>query len=539
MIKLLILITLIFPFIYKYSFVITNQYTQIPIILAYMDKNYLAFDWYVNISREFGPRTIFAIYSAAFGKITGLPVVYFLHYLLTIGLTLLASYKLAYFLFKNKKAALLTGMTVLFGSTYSIGGNLLVTRDFTVTQMALAATLSGIVYILEKRYILAAVFFITASYLHPLIGPIVFFISFFSVNLFHIFKNGRKTAFEIYKLFKSGLLPYVFSIFPLIFLYLKDYQSSGASAETKINILAFVRNPHHFLPSFFPAADYISFFLTLSVCAIIILKIKQKIPAQFKVLLFCFFQFTLLLILISLASIYIKPIYPLVVIQPFRLTVFIYWLMAVLIYSFIYKMVINNKISNFFLIAPFLLSDYQRLYSFSKTNMIGILVSFLIIILFRKIPFKASVILLLMTFTFFNYHNKLNLSSYFEHPTVEVELAAWVKKNTSDQDILIVPPEFEKFRLISFRPVVADWKAFPFQEKGYLEWFNRMCDLGNQIECNTNIIITDKIISGYRTHSTESLKSLGKKYSAKYIITEVVYPQLRLVYSNQYNIYRL
>src|SRR3989344_5985068 len=127
---ILYLVTLLFPFIYKYSFVITNQYTQIPIILSYMKPDFLINDWYVNLSRSFGPRTFFAFYTAFWGNILGLPATYFFHYLLTITLTLLATYKITFLIFKNKQAALLTGLTILFGSTYSIGGNLLLTRDF-------------------------------------------------------------------------------------------------------------------------------------------------------------------------------------------------------------------------------------------------------------------------------------------------------------------------------------------------------------------------------------------------------------------------
>src|SRR3989344_390681 len=121
--------SLIFPFLYKYSFVITNQYTQLPIILAYMNPEYLTYDWYVNLSGEFGPRTIFALYSAFWGKILGLPLTYLFHYILTITLTVFASYRLSKLFFQNRKAAVLASITVLFGATYSIGGNLLVTGD--------------------------------------------------------------------------------------------------------------------------------------------------------------------------------------------------------------------------------------------------------------------------------------------------------------------------------------------------------------------------------------------------------------------------
>ncbi|OGG00994.1 hypothetical protein A2153_06000 [Candidatus Gottesmanbacteria bacterium RBG_16_38_7b] len=118
-------------------------------------------------------------------------------------------------------------------------------------------------------------------------------------------------------------------------------------------------------------------------------------------------------------------------------------------------------------------------------------------------------------------------------------MAKWSKNNTTKDDILLIPPEFEKFRLISERAVVSDWKAFPFQEEGYFQWFLRMCDIGNQTKCDVKSVNKEKIINGYRTLSEQKLINLGRKYKAKYAISEVDYPELNKVYSNYYHIYRL
>ena len=71
-------LALIFPFLYKYSYVVNNQYEHLPIILAILNRSYLLNDWYVIVTRSFGPRTFFAYYMAGFGQLMSLPVAFFI-----------------------------------------------------------------------------------------------------------------------------------------------------------------------------------------------------------------------------------------------------------------------------------------------------------------------------------------------------------------------------------------------------------------------------------------------------------------------------
>src|SRR3989338_3609607 len=205
--QILLLTALLFQFLIKYSFVITNQYTQIPIVLSFINRGTISNDWYINVSRNFNPRTFFAIYTAFWGKLFGLPATYLLHYLLTSGLILYASYKLSLYMFKNVRGAILTSLTVLFGATYSIGGNLLVTRDFTVTQLALSLSLAAIVALLSGKFIISSILFILSSYLHPLIGPESALISFTAILAGHFIQDRKKIKAITADLFKLLILP--------------------------------------------------------------------------------------------------------------------------------------------------------------------------------------------------------------------------------------------------------------------------------------------------------------------------------------------
>ena len=105
--------------------------------------------------------------------------------------------------------------------------------------------------------------------------------------------------------------------------------------------------------------------------------------------------------------------------------------------------------------------------------------------------------------------------------------------------MFLIPPEWETFRLVSERAVVADWKAFPFQEEAFLEWAKRMCDLGNIKECDFKNLRQKHIVDGYRTHTLESVSKIAQKYDVSYIISDIYYPQLKIIYQNKYYLYEI
>ena len=523
---ILYLFSLIFPFLYKYSFVITNQYTQIPIVLLYMNPDYLPNDWYVNISREFGPRTIFAVYMAFWGKLIGLPLTYFIHYILTILLTLWASYNLGVILFRNRKAAVLSSLTVLFAATYSLGGNMLVTRDFTVTQLALSVSLVSIVLTIKSKYFFSSILFAISSYLHPLIGPEVAIICFAS-----------SVFIKRLSVIKSGLIPYFFSVFPLLFFYLKDVRSD-IPTELKISIVAFMRTPHHFLPAFFPWQDYVSFLTLLILSLFLITREKNLIHDNIKKFLLYFCLIICVLIIISLFSIYVFRFYPGIILQPFRLTVYIYWFAALVVFNYFYKEIFTGNLPGFFSFLPLFLSDYSRLIFSGKTDTVAVLLGIFIILILRKLSIKILLILLLIFFSLFQFHEKFNYNSLYLFPTAETILAEWVNKNTPNNAIFLVPPEFEKFRLVSERAIVADWKAFPFQEAAFYEWFLRIRAISGQSERGRNLT-RENAESGYRNLDIDKIFDLSGRYGVNYFISETEYPALNKIRDGKYKIFKL
>src|SRR3989344_3645434 len=208
-------LAIIFPFLYKYSYVINNQYEHIPIILSFLDKNFLQNDWYVNAARSFGPRTFFAFYMAKTSQILSLPGTFFLHYIIFIFFVCIASYRLSKFFFRNNYVSLLTVVTVLFGSTFALGGDYLMTRDFYASQLPLGLLLFGITGILDGNYIVSAICFSIASYFHPQVGIIGGFIVF----LAHFVGNFNRTKSK--KLIKALFL-FNFINLPLYQLYIEE-----------------------------------------------------------------------------------------------------------------------------------------------------------------------------------------------------------------------------------------------------------------------------------------------------------------------------
>ena len=533
MVVILLTLVLLFPFLYKYSFVITNQFSQIPIILSFMDVNYLPNDWYVSVSRTFGPRTIFAWYMAQTAKIFTLPVTSFLHYLLYIFLIIYSSYKLAYLIFKNKFIALTTTIAILFGTSITLGGNMLVTADLSAPQLPLAITLLGIVWLIEGKYLSSTLLFTLASYFHPLIGfesTGLFFGAFFFANLLQ-----KKT---ILLFIKRAILPYFLLTIPAIILYLKEFGNKSINAIDKINILAFMRNPHHYVASTFSFSSFIQFFILLFTFLIFLFLWKRKF---FKNEIFRFILIITIVILLSSIGGFIATevirFYPLVVLQAFRLTIYLYWLAAIIIIGSSLSLAIKYKSKySFLFLLPLFTANAQILKPTGKTDFLALLVAVFSIIFFQKVSKKYFIFALILFFSLLRFHYKFSFSSYISFPTEETTIALWAKKNTPTDALFLIPPEFEKFRLIAKRAVIADWKSFPFQEEAMFEWANRMCEIGNIQPCMYKNTSRESVIAGYRTHTQKSLTPLIYKHHFGYIVTNQPLP-LKKIYSDRFFIY--
>jgi len=124
------------------------------------------------------------------------------------------------------------------------------------------------------------------------------------------------------------------------------------------------------------------------------------------------------------------------------------------------------------------------------------------------------------------------------HRTPWVDVQLWAKGHTSSDDLFIIPPYMDGFKVFSERGVVGSWKDGGFigglDSRFTKEWWERMsnlrCTSWRSRDCR----------KGYDSLSEGELLALARQYSAAYIITES--PKnlaLPIAYQNQqFTVYR-
>ncbi len=534
---ILFLLSSLFPFLYKYTLVTTNQYTQIPIILSFLDKNYLINDWYVSASQSFGPRTFFAYYMAITARFFSLPEAFFVNYVFYIFLISFSTFRLSQILYKNRYVSFLAVITVLFAPSYSLGGNILITKDFSAPQLPMGLLLLGIVSLIEKKFLRSVFSFSLASYLHPHIGIIGGSISYLVYYCSQpLFLNKKINKFNFAKYLKIFLL-YIFLISPLFFLYLPELDPEFLKIHKNnlIDIIVYMRAPHHYLPSSWPKDQFFLFLFFVMTAAYFIFKLK--IDNYLRNYLIYLTIFILFLCILAYFFTEILPVYQIVILQFYRFTLIISWLGLTILSGSIYKMVLLNNKNKFLLLIPFFFVIAKN-FSLSKVSILSITLLFLLIIFCRRVSILVFITGFTTALTLQHYHAKLNIASLIGHPTVETSLALWAKTNTPKKSIFLIPVEFEKFRTVSQRAVIADWKAFPFQKRAIIEWGERICQISNQKNCNFRNMSLQKAIRGYYDMSLIDIKNLQEKYAFDYFISYATLPIPVTYHEGNYFIYK-
>ncbi len=177
----------------------------------------------------------------------------------------------------------------------------------------------------------------------------------------------------------------------------------------------------------------------------------------------------------------------------------------------------------------------------------------------RQLLLLGSILILsfLMTKPSINFKNQL--LSLRQFPTIlqgvspeEKSLSAWIRDNTSRDEIVISPPgSFDSFTWLTERPTIAKFKLFPQNKQGIFEWYERMRNLsGNnpsilpviskELQIEAKGFELQKVLdSGYYSLTTAQVNSLMAKYQTDYFVTNVKHKlDLSVIYRNpQYLIY--
>lgn len=552
---LILFIIISYPLVAKYTFVQHNQYEQIPLILRFLDSFYLKNDWVTNLNSTFSPRYFYTIYMGTFARFLPLYIVYFLNFLITISLVVIATFAVIRKIFKSEFTALVTTIIILYGQKITLGGNDLIGRDLDPPRMAFALVVMGIAWICLKRYELAAFFFAASSYFQPLIGFEVPLVVYTALLFSIIFPNIQQKNYNFRKIFPVSrsffLYIILIGISAINYLYtFFNQNNSDIAISSLILIVSRIRSPFHYLPSAFPLSDYIGFILLLVFTFIFYRIYRKNIESLNRYMILFTVLIILLLCIISFIFSEIIPYYPVIIMQLFRLTVIIYWLGAIIVFGGFINL-IENKIGlrkwQIIILTsiPFLLSQPNVLLFPTPSRIFfitGIFIWIMFISFYRNCNIKYYLLFFLIGLFSLLYRNyPLHITEEYLQSNSQIDIALWAKKNTSPDTVFLAPFDFYSFRLVARRAIIVDWLVLPFENKNILSWMERIKEISGMDNNNVSKISEDLFMEGYNRIDQTRISKLQKKYKFDYIaINKKILLPYPLVYSNKdYALYQI
>jgi len=563
-----------------------------PFLYRELNESYLKNDWFVNVNdNTFNVRQNFIrLIKGILLIIPNIPLVYFLLYLATIFLVGISVYLISIHLFEKREIGILNMLLIFLGAPFSLGGNVLISDHLVSYGLSFAISLLGFYFLLKKRYSLFAIALGISTLIHISLGPLVFGILFLASYLTNLqqeknFENHLKVFF-IFFLFMILLSPIFLSQFTA---------DSNLSGEKAIQILGYIRAPHHFLPFQWELTRYFefSFFMILYFIAFKNSKIDTQQKKLIKIITVIIFSFFLISVVFS----EFIPVSLIITLHLFRMSILLSFIAYLFIGDYFYEKIkesikkkdarvlifliliisfLHNHLLLFsfplFLIFKYLeyknfkfkiplkivltfilifsimilsLFPFYGNYLFSKLNIFTLILFKLIImtplfvfILFKKISKILIVFSLLISLLLFVLFNQ-SLLVYQNESNLQ-EMYNFIKVSTPNNAIFLTPINIPTFRLSAERAIVVDIKAFPLNERAMFEWVERISDvLRYKFEGKQGL--TDSVVERYKTLSEEEILVLQEKYNFSYAVFEKPKDlDFEIIYENErYVVYKI
>lgn len=331
----------------------TNQISQLPIVLRALDPGYLSNDWYVNQMDGFSARQVFALVVSGLAKVIGLSYAYlFLQWSSGVMVGLVTFFVTRAVFRGDRVACLLASLLVLVLNPFVLGSPFsLVTVRGGLVPLSLAQPLFllALVFALCDRPVLCGLLAATAALFQPLAGTIVGL--FCLVTLLLLEFSGIRRSTGLYGRTRAMRLIRIAAGFGPIALVAAMWavkHQSQISDESLINIIAYVRNPHHFLPSVFGLGSYLKAVTFLFGFALVLDTWRQTgmtgMPLEpDRRLRFVLVYSALLLVLCLAGYVFVElvPVKEIVVLQAFRHLPVMLWF-AIIVTALVTAQVLNR-----------------------------------------------------------------------------------------------------------------------------------------------------------------------------------------------------
>ena len=492
-----------------------------PIVRRAIDPNFLVNDFFTNASDEFGPRFYSTHLIATFATPGSLPAIYFaLTLLINIAIAVITGL-FARELFKTNVAGFVAIALVMGAGSFQLGGaGQAHASEPNSSWMSFPFALAAVWAATRARPVLAGFLAGLVAVLHPTFGAAIAVLIFASLIAAFVIRRRQEETEVPWAGIGVGLVLFA----SLLAVVAVPYAGGARIPEEQLFEIMRIRMPHHILPSTFEAIDWLAGVLFLVGVVIAWRWLRRRgVPDGFAATLLPSLVVSLAIFLLGgFLFVEVWPWKPAFIAVPFRTTGFLLWLGLLVIAGGAARRVADDGRPGegvFLQASAFnpISSGLAHVAAVVKERRHGagpLAVGGAVVALAAGVPFTqprdlvqfavinglavwfvlgpdrvwASVVGIVAPLALagglLTYQTVVHTEGVIDRvgPEIfpsqvegpEASIARAARDLTPPDSVILTPPTFGTFRVLSERAIVVDTRDIPYQEDAMAEWMDRI-----------------------------------------------------------------
>lgn len=272
--------SLLFLAVYGYKFNCSDLEEHLPAVYKMLNPLLYQGDYVTEfLASGFSVRYFYNHTLYYSGLVFPLPTVAFTFMLLLLTVFIFYIQKTSFVIFKNHITATITPfIAIILLNKITVGGNTVSDNMLTCTVFANTLCMATFYYAFSSRMRIAVLCCGLATWYQPLVGMQVF--------LLLLLMQSVSSKFRI-KEIVTIIIFYLVSASPMLIpLFYRQFFAEIATPDMLFYYILYVfRNPHHYLPSFFPIVDYIKSGVLFLISGLLFFRFPTKYNRQIIVII--------------------------------------------------------------------------------------------------------------------------------------------------------------------------------------------------------------------------------------------------------------